>query len=90
MSKVLIVSYTWTQDAERMGSLINSDGTARPELIEVIFRDLAAVHGVTVDWIKSFYKEGDYYAWDWLHNPLTMGPQIFLPSDGLTRLNVCF
>ena len=73
MSKVLIVSYTWTQDAERMGALINSDGTARPELIELIFRDLAAVHGVTVEWLKSFYTDGDYFAWDWLHNPLTMG-----------------
>lgn len=70
---MLIVSYTLTQDAERMGALINSDGTARPELIGLIFRDLASLHGVTVDWLKSFWTEGDYFAWDWLHNPLTMG-----------------
>ena len=73
MSKVLIVSYTWAQDAERIGALINGDGTARPELIESIFRDLAAVHGVTVEWLKSFYTDGDYFAWDWLNDPLTMG-----------------
>ncbi|KAF9783369.1 amine oxidase [Thelephora terrestris] len=77
MSKVLIVSYTWAQDAERMGTLINGDGTARPEFIELIFRDLAAVHGVTVEWLKSFYTDGDYFAWDWLRDPLTMGASAF-------------
>ncbi|KAF9648704.1 hypothetical protein BDM02DRAFT_3260885 [Thelephora ganbajun] len=73
MSKVLIVSYSWVQDAERLGALINNDGTAQPELIELVFRDLAAVHGVTVEWLQNFYKTGDYFAWDWLRNPLTMG-----------------
>jgi len=72
LSKVMIVSYTWTQDAERMGSFIHQDGTAKPELIDMIFRNLADVHGVTVDWLKQFWQ-GEYYAWDWLHNPLTMG-----------------
>jgi len=78
MSKVLIVSYCWTQDAERMGALINSDGTAQPELIELVFRDLAAVHGVTVEWLQQFYTNGNCFAWDWLHDPLTMGPSLFV------------
>ena len=77
MSKALIVSYSWTQDAERMGAFINGDGTAKPELLDVAFRDVAAVHGVTVEWLKQFYTPGDYYAWDWLHNPLTMGSSFF-------------
>ena len=68
----MIVSYTWTQDAERMGAFIHQDGTAKPELLDLIFRDLADLHGVTVDWLKQFWQ-GEYYAWDWLHNPLTMG-----------------
>ena len=89
MSKVLIVSYTWTQDAERMGAFINGDGTARPELIELIFRDLAAVHGVTVGWLKSFYTDGDHFAWDWLRNPLTMG-SCFLSVTILTFLKSYF
>ncbi|KAF9649823.1 hypothetical protein BDM02DRAFT_3094095 [Thelephora ganbajun] len=77
MSKVLIVSYCWAQDAERLGALINVDGTARPELIDMVFRDLAAVHGVTVEWLQQFYNPGDYFAWDWLHDPLTMGASAF-------------
>lgn len=72
-SKALIVSYCWTQDAERMGALITADGKAQPELIELVFRDLAAVHGVKVEWLRQFYTDGDYFAWDWNHDPLTMG-----------------
>ena len=78
ISKALIVSYAWTQDAERLGALINGDGTAKPELIKVVFRDLATVHGVTVEWLEQFYTPGDYFAWDWNHDPLTMGSQISL------------
>ena len=73
MSNTLIVSYCWTQDAERMGALINRDGTGQPELIELIFRDLAAVHNVPVSLLQGFYKDGDYFAWNWLDDPLTMG-----------------
>ena len=73
MSKALIVSYCWTQDAKRLGALINGDGTGKSELIDLVLRDVAAVHGVTVDWLKQFYEPGDYFAWDWLHDPLTMG-----------------
>ena len=73
MSKTLIVSYGWTQDAERLGALINRDGTGKPKLIDLVFRDLATVHGVTVDWLKKFYTAGNYFAWDWLRDPLAIG-----------------
>ena len=56
-----------------MGALINRDGTARPELIDLIFRNLADVHGVSVEWLRGFYTDGDYFAWDWGRDPLTMG-----------------
>ena len=81
-SSTLIVSYCWTQDAERMGALINDDGTVKPRLIHLIFRDLATVHGVTVEWLKQYYDPKDpsaCFAWDWLHDPLTMGSR-FLAS----------
>ena len=78
MSKVLIVSYCWTQDAERLGAFMNGDGTARPELIDLAFRDLAAVHRVAVEDIRKFYTDGEYFAWDWLHDPLTMGSPFLL------------
>lgn len=75
-SKVLIVSYCWTQDAERLGALMKGDGTARDELLDVVFRDLAAVHGMTdVNSIKQYFEA--YHAWDWLHDPLTMGSCFF-------------
>ena len=86
MSSTLIATYCWTQDAERMGALINGDGTGKPELMDLIFRDLAAVHGVTVEWLMQFYTPGNYYAWDWLHNPLTMGSSS-LSLAVLTLLN---
>ena len=80
-SKVLIVSYCWTQDAQQLSALMNGDGTARPELIKMVFRDLAAVHGVRVEWLEQFYTDGDYFAWDWTHDPLTMGsPFCWSPS----------
>jgi len=55
-----------------MGALINRNGTGEPELIDLIFRDLAAVHSVSVDWLRKYW-DGDYFAWDWLHDSLTMG-----------------
>ena len=85
---MLIVSYCWTQDAERLGALIHPDGTAEPELIDLVFRDLAAVHGVRVNDIKKYYQ-GDYFAWDWLHNPTTMG-LLFLQATKLIPFNGYF
>ena len=75
-SRVLIVSFCWTQDAERMSAFINRDGTVKPELINVIFRNLAAVHGVTVEWLRKF-DTGEYFAWDWLRDPLAMGSSFY-------------
>ena len=89
MSKVLIVSFCGIQDAGRLGTFVKRDGTAEPELIDYVFRDLAAVHGVTVEWLKRFYTDGDYFAWDWSRDPLTMG-LCFFPIIVQTPLNVCF
>lgn len=73
ISKVLIVSYCTAGDAQRLSGLINEDGTGKPELIDLIFRDLAAVHGVTVEWLQQFYTPGEYFAWSWSNNPFTIG-----------------
>ena len=79
---MLIASYCWTQDAERIGALIHSDGTAEPELMDLVFRDLAAVHGVQVCDITKYYQ-GEYFAWDWLHNPMTMGLFFFQATNSI-------
>lgn len=70
---MLLVSYARTEDAQRIGGLVHLDGTAKPALIDLVFRNLAAVHGLEVDDIKQYYTDGDYFAWDWTHDPLTMG-----------------
>ena len=85
---MLIVSYVRLQDCERLTALINPDGTAKPRLLDVIFRDLAAVHGVEVDYIKQYYQNRaeDFFAWDWTQDPLAMG-WYFLPITPLLPLN---
>jgi hypothetical protein len=56
----------------------------------MVFRDLAAVHGVDVEWLKQFYTDGDYFAWDWNHDPLTMGSRFLLPIVVADFLNYWF
>jgi hypothetical protein len=57
-----------------MGSLMRGDGTAAPELLDLVFANLAKLHKVDEAWIRSFYIRGDYFAWDWNRDPNTMGP----------------
>lgn len=70
-----MVSFVRLQDYERLAAFINSDGTAKPGLLEVIFRDLAAVHGVDVDHIKNYYEDNEenFFAWDWTQDPSAVG-----------------
>jgi monoamine oxidase len=71
------------QDASRFGALIqNPDWSKqldpdreRPRseqvLLDQIYEDLAALHGVTSNWLRK--ESLDYHAFDWYHNPYTMG-----------------
>ncbi|KAJ7191559.1 L-amino acid oxidase 1 [Mycena pura] len=80
---VLMVTYNWHQDANRFGALIkNSDWSKqldpdreRPAsekvLLEQIYGDLASLHGLPVEWLRE--QSLDYHAFDWYHNPFTMG-----------------
>ena len=31
----------------------------------MVFRDMAAFHGVTAKWLRRFCTDGDYFAWGW-------------------------
>jgi monoamine oxidase len=76
-SKVLIASYCWTNDAERMGSLIGTGQTEYDEqLKELVLRNLAEVHGpeITYKFLVDEYVE--MHAWDWNHDPLTGGESV--------------
>ena len=72
---MLIVSYVRLQDAERLTSLLNSDGSAKPGLVDLILRDLARVHNLKIDDIKKYYQGGkeDFFAWDWIQDPFATG-----------------
>ncbi|KAG2151158.1 flavin-containing amine oxidoreductase-domain containing protein [Suillus bovinus] len=73
-STVLIASYCWTNDAERLGALINSGKDSYNEqLKELVLRDLAAVHGDKANYQFLLDQFKDMHAWDWTCDPLTMG-----------------
>lgn len=73
-SAVLLCSYTWAQDAVRMGSLIReSSPVGEEEMIELILRDIARMHAhqITYEEIKNSYT--DHYAYEWGHDPHASG-----------------
>jgi len=74
---VLMVSYTWAQDATRMGALVQgSDFKTRiypeeRELIDLLFRDLANLHGANEEDLRDLYI--DHYAHNWFEDPNANG-----------------
>lgn len=74
---VLIVSYTWAQDATRIGAVVKgSDFKTRVypeerELIDLLFRDLANLHGANESDLRRFYM--DHYAHNWFEDPNANG-----------------
>lgn len=81
-SNVLIASYCWTNDAERMGNLIN---TGADELLkDLVLRNLATVHNVDYKYLKD--RLVAVYPWDWNHNSLTMGAFAFFGPGNYLKL----
>ncbi|KAF5579664.1 amino-acid oxidase [Fusarium pseudocircinatum] len=69
---VLLCSYTWGQDAQRIGSLISSQTPKNEEqLLSVLLHDLALLHSRDTDYpyddllklLKDQYQ--DHHAYDW-------------------------
>ncbi|KAF4448614.1 hypothetical protein F53441_7989 [Fusarium austroafricanum] len=69
---VLLCSYTWGQDAQRIGSLISPDTPKNEEqLLSVLLHDLALLHSKQTDYsydqllalLKDQYQ--DHHAYDW-------------------------
>ena len=86
------------QDASRYGALIkNPDWSDKLDsdrvrpwseevLINQIYADLAVLHGVDATWLRS--ETLDYHAFDWYHNPFTMGAFAhFAPGQFSTLYN---
>ncbi|KAJ6577172.1 hypothetical protein B0H19DRAFT_1207739 [Mycena capillaripes] len=62
---VILASYTWAQDAQRLGGLTQGKGTeADKRLVEITLQNLSQLHGVPVE---KFGKLVDHYAYNW-HN----------------------
>ncbi|EHK19951.1 uncharacterized protein TRIVIDRAFT_47086 [Trichoderma virens Gv29-8] len=71
---VLLASYTWSQDATRMGSLLQP-GAVHPkeaELVDLILRDLASLHNLAYDDLKKLYI-GVHHGFSWSQDPFTAG-----------------
>ncbi|KAG1898907.1 uncharacterized protein F5891DRAFT_1190404 [Suillus fuscotomentosus] len=80
-STVLLASYCWENDAERLGALINTGQIEYEEqLKELVLRNLAEVHNVDYSFLLDQYV--DMHAWNWGDNPLTAGAfASFGPGD---------
>jgi len=83
----LIASYCWTEDAERLAALINSEPNA---LTETVLRELAGIHNVTIDFLRG--QLIDAFSWSWSLDPYTMGANAFFGpgkfGDAYTSLTI--
>ncbi|KAK6708352.1 hypothetical protein SNK04_009315 [Fusarium graminearum] len=69
-SAVLLCSYTWAQDAQRIGSLCSNGASEEEELKRVIFHDLARLHANAEYSFDQMLELLDnqyvgHHAWDW-------------------------
>ncbi|CAG7850867.1 Putative bifunctional amine oxidase DDB_G0291301 Includes: RecName: Full=Putative sarcosine oxidase; Short=PSO; Includes: RecName: Full=Putative L-amino-acid oxidase [Serendipita indica DSM 11827] len=68
----MIVSYTWAQDATRLGSLCRGKGTPAEEtLVDILLDDLAVIHGIKIEDLRAEFV--DYFPWNWDDNPYSAG-----------------
>lgn len=77
---VLLCSYSWSQEAQRIGTLINQgeDPASETELKALLIDNLARLHSKTPDQydnIHKMIKEAyiDHFAYDWYKDPGTTG-----------------
>ncbi|KAG8696192.1 hypothetical protein FRC11_000909 [Ceratobasidium sp. 423] len=68
----LIASYCWTEDAERIGALIDKDDET---LKTIVLKELSDIHNVDVAFLRG--QLIGYHAWSWSHDPYTMGAFAF-------------
>jgi monoamine oxidase len=69
---VMIASYTWAQDAVRIGGLMKgTDTQAEKFLIDSILRDLSALHNVSTEFLSK--ELVDWFAWDWSADQFALG-----------------
>ena len=86
---VLIASYTWAQDASRMGALINNSSTPiknpSDPLIQLVLSNLAKLwssvqDGPSLQDLRNWYLE--HHSWAWSHDPEAAGGAFALFGPG--------
>ncbi|KAK4448884.1 hypothetical protein QBC34DRAFT_438663 [Podospora aff. communis PSN243] len=97
---VLLVSYTWQQDAERVGALISRESPANEnELKILLLHELAKLHTTTQEEADDLFDHlagnverqvpawyMDHYAHDWSHDKLTAGAFAFFRAQQFSTL----
>ncbi|KAE9970475.1 hypothetical protein BLS_004896 [Venturia inaequalis] len=93
---VLLVSYTWSQEASRIGALIsNNSPSDEKKLRAVITHDLARLHAKTDDKDEADYKRLykiiddqwlDHYAYNWYENPRMAGAFAYFGPQQFSNL----
>jgi len=74
---ILMASYSWAQDATRMGSLVPDYPSASTDpddpIVTLCLQNLAKLFGesVTYEYLRSKYIA--HHAWSWSHDPWTAG-----------------
>lgn len=73
----MITSYTWMNDAMKIGALARGPkgGMGDEMLMEVMLNDLAAVHGLSYEYLKE--QVVDHDAWSWDAQPTAGGALLF-------------
>lgn len=68
---VLLASYTWAQDARRLGSLAHGNGTPGDQLLlELTLENLAKLHDITVEQMGPVE---DHFAYSWFNDENARG-----------------
>lgn len=93
-SAVLLASYTWGQDATRMGALIGSSSASSDrgedevdDLLDLVLRDLARQHqqhGITYEKLQSLYR--DHHAFCWGNSRFSSGAFALFGPGQFTNL----
>lgn len=85
----MIASYTWGQDASRLGAYLNphdveaqapTQATSLQHLVDLTLADLASLHGVGLDFLQE--QLVDTHAYDWYQSENSVGAfAIFGPGE---------
>ena len=71
-SNCMIASYNGMQDSQRLGGLMKGRDTPQERImIDLVMRDLAAVHKVDVEQLWDEFE--DYHAWDFYRDEFQLG-----------------